>query len=156
MTAGWSRRRMLGAALGLAGAGGLAALGPRATSAAPLSAATGARRGAADAAGSGAALIVVQDGRYAASRRHAAALAPQAARVLEARSDLARQWYGGLRSVAARAPLNFSGLTTWSDFLVMRGCAAECGLRAATHELLRDAGGAGCTLVRWQIGAAPA
>ncbi|MFO1265598.1 MAG: hypothetical protein U1F67_01570, partial [Rubrivivax sp.] len=95
--------------------------------------------------------VVVQDGRYAASRRHAAALAPQSVRVLEAQADLARQWYGGLRAEVARAPLRFAGLTTWADFLVMRGCAAECGLRRATHELVRDVDGTGRTLVRWRI-----
>ncbi|MCC7463256.1 MAG: hypothetical protein IT480_12430 [Gammaproteobacteria bacterium] len=135
MSDAWSRRRLLGAALGLAGTGVIALLAPR---------------GAAHRAS---ALIVVQDGRYAASRGHAARLAPRALRVLEARADLARQWYGGLRSLAARAPLQFAGLTSWSDFLVMRGCAAECGLRAATYELVRDADGAGHTLVRWRIGA---
>ena len=35
---------------------------------------------------------------------------------------------------------------------VTAAAAAECGLRQATHELVRDAAGTGCTLVRWQIG----
>ena len=135
---------MLGATFGLAGAWGIGALAARGDGAAI----------AGVAAATATTLIVVQDGRYAASRRHAEALAPRAARTLEVRSDLARQWYGGLRAVAARTPLSFAGLTTWSDFLVMRGCAAECGLRAATHELVRDVDGTGRTLVRWRIGAA--
>jgi hypothetical protein len=144
MSTAWSRRRMLGATFGLAGAWGIGALAARGDGAAI----------AGVAAATATTLIVVQDGRYAASRRHAEALAPRAARTLEARSDLARQWYGGLRAVAARTPLSFAGLTTWSDFLVMRGCAAECGLRAATHELVRDVDGTGRTLVRWRIGGA--
>jgi hypothetical protein len=143
MSTAWSRRRMLGATFGLAGAWGIGALAARGDGAA-----------IAGVAATTTTLIVVQDGRYAASRRHAEALAPRAARTLEARSDLARQWYGGLRAVAARTPLSFAGLTTWSDFLVMRGCAAECGLREAAHELVRDVDGTGRTLVRWRIGAA--
>ncbi|MCC7410586.1 MAG: hypothetical protein IT495_02980 [Gammaproteobacteria bacterium] len=143
MNGAWDRRRVLRTALGLAGAGAIGALAPRG---AAMRAADVARRGTP-------ALILVQDGRYAASRGYATARAPQALRVLEARADLARQWYGELRALAARTPLQFAGLTSWSDFLVMRGCAAECGLRAATHELVRAAGGTGCTLVRWQIAA---
>lgn len=148
---------MLGATLGLAAASGIGALAPRAAAAGGYDAAAGNAAAPDTRAGDSAApLIVVQDARYAASRQHAAALAPQAARVLETRADLARQWYGGLRAAATRTPLQFAGLTTWSDFVVMRGCAAECGLRTASHELLRDAGGAGCTLVRWRIGGASA
>jgi hypothetical protein len=156
MSGAWSRRRMLGATLGLAAAGGIGALAPRTAAASRYGTATGnaGDTGAhsARAGDSTAPLIVVQDAGYAASRQHAAALAPQATRVLEARADLARQWYGELRAAATRTPLQFAGLTTWSDFVVMRGCAAECGLRTASHELLRDAGGAGRTLVRWRIG----
>jgi hypothetical protein len=147
---------MLGAALGLAGIGTIGVLAPRGAAAAGAGG-PGARAGATRTAGvahrGAPALIVVQDGRYATSRRYAAARAPRALRVLEARADLARQWYGELRPLAARTPLQLAGLTSWSDFLVMRGCAVECGLRAATHELVRDGGGAGRTLVRWWIGA---
>lgn len=147
---------MLGAALGLAGIGTTGVLAPRGAAAAGAGG-PGARAGAMRTAGvahrGAPALIVVQDGRYATSRRYAAARASRALRVLEARADLARQWYGELRSLAARTPLQLAGLTSWSDFLVMRGCAVECGLRAATHELVRDGGGAGRTLVRWWIGA---
>lgn len=127
---------MLGATLGLTGACGIAGLLPRAFAA-----------GAVDPA-----LIVVQDGRYARSRQHADELAPRARQRLDARDDLARLWYAGLRDLAARTPLRLTGLTTWSDYLVMRGCAAEAGLRATSHRMVRDAGGSGCTLVHWQIG----
>jgi hypothetical protein len=150
MSAGWSRRRLLGATLALAGSCGGALLAPRAA----LGTGGGPCRGATPRPPDTATLIAVQDGRYVASRRYAAELAVRAPRTLEARADLARQWYGGLRAAAARGPLRFAGLTTWADFLVMRGCAAECGLRQARHELVRDAGGRGCTLVRWQIGGA--
>jgi hypothetical protein len=134
----WSRRSVLRASLGLAGASWLAGLAPQA-----------------GAAPGSAYLVVVRDGRYAASRRHADALAPRAHRILEARDDLARLWYGGLAAEARRTPLALAGLTTWSDYVVLEGCAAEAGLRAARHELIRDAGGRGGTLVRWQIGGTP-
>lgn len=134
----WSRRSLLRAALGLAGASWLATPAPRAA------ATPGPVR-----------LVVVRDGRYAASRRHAEGLAPQAQRILDARDDLARLWYRGLAAEARRTPLALAGLTTWSDYVVLRGCAAEAGLRAARHALVRDVGGRGCTLVRWQIGGTP-
>lgn len=150
MSGRWNRRQLLGATLGLAAAAGLDTLAPLAPRAA-RTARTAAPASAA-AAGDDALLIVVQDSRHAASLRHAAALAPRAARLLDAREDLARLWYGGLRAHAERAPLALAGMTSWSDFLVLRGCAAECGLRAATHELLRNVDGSGRTLVRWRIG----
>jgi hypothetical protein len=136
VSATWSRRRLLGATLGLAGSCGVAGLAPRVFAA-----------GAVDPG-----LVVVQDGRYARSRQHADELAPRARQRLDTRDDLARLWYAGLRDLAARTPLRLTGLTTWSDYLVMRGCAAEVGLRATTHRMVGNAGGNGCTLVHWRIG----
>jgi hypothetical protein len=139
-----SRRSVLGAMLGIAGGAGLAALAPTVRAPARAAATRSAPR-----------LLIVQDGRYAASRRHADRYARQALRVVDARDDLARLWYGGLAHAATTAPLVIRGLTTWSDYVVLRGCAAESGLRAARAELIRAAGGRGCTLVRWQIGGTP-
>lgn len=160
MSGRWNRRQLLGATFGLAATGSLGALVPGAArGAAPdvtgAPGATGVQAATAAAAvpaGGATTLVVVHDSRHAASLRHAAALAPRAARLLDAREDLARQWYGELRARAERAPLALAGMTSWSDFLVLRGCAAECGLRAATHELVRNVDGSGRTLVRWQIG----
>jgi hypothetical protein len=135
MSAQWSRRRVLGATLGATlGVAGAAWL---------------ARSSAHAAVGR---LVVVQDGRFASSRRHADGLARRAHRTIDAREDLARLWYRELRLEATRTPLAFAGLTTWSDYVVLRGCAAEAGLRESRYELIRGAGGRGCTLVRWQIG----
>jgi len=134
---------MLGATLGIAGAAGLPDLATRATPSSGIAGTT-----------AGARVVVVQDGRFAASRRQADALARHAHLTVDARDDLARLWYRDLAASAARTPLVFTGLTTWSDYLVLKGCAAEAGLRASRHELIRDAGGRGCTLVRWQIGGA--
>jgi hypothetical protein len=134
MSAHWSRRRVLGTTLGVAGASFLAGLGG------------GAARPVVSR------LIVVHDGRFESSRRHAAGLARHAHRTIDAREDLARLWYRELRLEAARTPLAFAGLTIWSDYVVLSGCAAEAGLRESRYELIRDAGGRGCTLVRWQIG----
>jgi hypothetical protein len=141
MSAVWSRRRVLGTTLGAAGAALVAQLMPRPAAAGGDLADTATAR-----------LIVVQDGRYPSSRRHAEALARQAHLIIDAGEDVARLWYRGLAASAARTPLAFAGLTTWSDFVVLRGCAAEAGLRRSRHELVRDTGGNGCTLVRWQIG----
>ncbi len=141
MSRNWSRRRVLGATLGIVGVACLPGRGPRAAAARPDAATLpGAPR-----------LVVVQDGRYAASRRHADELAPRAQLLVDARDDLARLWYRDLAASAARTPLMFAGLTTWSDYLVLKGCAAEAGLRAARHELIRNTDRRGCTLVRWQI-----
>jgi hypothetical protein len=149
MSARWNRRRMLGATLGVAGASWLGGLAPRA--AAGGTAPTGAGSGGAGAPAA-ARLVVVHDGRFESSRRHADRLAWHAHRTIDAREDLARLWYRELRLEAARTPLAFAGLTTWSDYVVLQGCAAEAGLRESRYELVRDAGGRGCTLVRWQIG----
>jgi len=146
MNTDWNRRRVLGATLGIAGAACLPGRAPRAATASDGNVARSAVA---------ARLVVVQDGRYAASRREADELAPHARLTIDARDDLARLWYRGLAASAARTPLVLAGLTTWSDYLVLKGCAAEAGLRASRHELIRNAGGRGCTLVRWQIGGAP-
>jgi hypothetical protein len=144
MSAYWSRRRVLGATLGVAGASCFAGLAPGA-------AASGTHAGGTARLGVDR-LVVVHDGRFESSRRHADGLARHAHRIIDAREDLARLWYRELRLEAARTPLAFAGLTTWSDYVVIRGCAAEAGLRESRHELIRDAGGRGCTLVRWHIG----
>lgn len=135
---------MLGATLGIAGAACLEGLAPRA-------AAGSTRTGGTTRTVAGR-LVVVHDGRFESSRRHADGLARHAHRTIDAREDLARLWYRELRLEAARAPLEFAGLTTWSDYVVLKGCAAEAGLRESRYEMIRDAGGRGCTLVRWQIG----
>jgi hypothetical protein len=139
MSANWNRRHVLGATLGVAGAACLAGLAPRAAAGRTTRPVVGR-------------LVVVHDGGFESSRRHADGLALHAHRTIDAREDLARLWYRELRLEAARAPLEFAGLTTWSDYVVLKGCAAEAGLRESRYELIRDAGGHGCTLVYWYIG----
>ncbi len=70
--------------------------------------------------------LVMFDARYEAARRFAGALAASGSAVVETQIDLARLWYGGVRSSRVdRRRIRIAGLTTWSDFVVIQGCAAE-------------------------------
>jgi hypothetical protein len=60
------------------------------------------------------------------------------AKVIESEHDLARQWYA-LRG-QNNERLRIAGLTTWSDALIMRGCAAEQRLRLLFEGEHRSAG----------------
>ncbi len=70
--------------------------------------------------------LVIYDARYDACRRFAGALAARGSTTAPAHTDVARLWYGPLRARAAGAGI--AGLTTWADFQVIRGCAAEARL----------------------------
>jgi hypothetical protein len=67
---------------------------------------------------------VVVDRRYPELRQFHETLQGSAARVIDA-ADLCRHWYGDNMVEAGMA---IAGLTTWIDFIVMRGCARETGL----------------------------
>jgi hypothetical protein len=80
------------------------------------------------------------DSRHAASRAWADAW-PAAMR-FDAQEDVARLWRGPL---AGRARI--AGLTTWADFQVISGLAAEAR-RKVRHSLVRQSGS---TLVFWDL-----
>ena len=70
--------------------------------------------------------LVMFDARYEAARRFAGALAASGSAVVETQTDVARLWYGVVRSGwVANRRIRMAGLTTWSDFVVIQGCAAE-------------------------------
>ena len=98
--------------------------------------------------------IAVFDGRHEASRIWARKLEQAGVTIFDARRDVARLWYGPLKRVRGRGrrPV-IAGLTTWSDFQVLSGCAAEARL-AARHALAPGAGPGDKqrgTLVSWTI-----
>jgi hypothetical protein len=98
--------------------------------------------------------IAVFDSRHEASRLWARTLEQAGVTVVDARRDVARLWYGPLRRMRGRGgrPL-IAGLTTWADFQVLSGCAAEA--RLAVRREPAQASGPGerrrGTLVSWTI-----
>jgi hypothetical protein len=122
--------------------------------AAPMMLSAGRGSAAAAAAGKARPDIAVFDGRHEASRRWARQLEQTGVTVIDARRDVARLWYGPLKRVRGRGgrPV-IAGLTTWADFQVLSGCAAEARL-AVSHELTQGSGPAERrrgTLVSWTI-----
>lgn len=69
--------------------------------------------------------IAVFDRRYGESVAWAKAMAAEGARLVGAHEDVARLWYGPLKDQRT----SLAGLTTWADFQVIQGCAAEARLR---------------------------
>jgi hypothetical protein len=76
-------------------------------------------------------LVALFDARYSDARKFAAAMERSGAPVLPAHSDVARLWYGALRARAFEGRLQIAGLTTYADFAVMRGSAAEAKMKVA-------------------------
>ena len=130
-----------------------------AAAAAPMLAPVGARAAVACIAGAGAVTpaagaprrIVVYDGRYPVCDRYARASGAPPRDLIDTRDDVARCWYGGLADAARRERVELAGLTTWADFVVLRGCAAEAGLRATDYEILNATRERCGTLVRWRM-----
>lgn len=89
--------------------------------------------------------VVIFDSRYALSRRWAQRQ-PDALR-RDARDDILRIW----RRFAAVTPhLRMSGLTTWADFQVVCGCAAESRLQV-WHRRLEGSVPSAPALVVWSV-----
>jgi hypothetical protein len=113
-----------------------------------------AARGSAASAGRARPDIAVFDSRHEASRLWARNLEQAGVTVFDARRDVARLWYGPLKRVRGRGgrPV-IAGLTTWADFQVMSGCAAEA--RLAVRREPAQASGPGQSrrgaLVSWTI-----
>ena len=87
-------------------------------------------------------IVAIFDSRHPASRRWAQA--QPAMRRLDAQGDVLRIW----RELAPSG-VGLAGLTTWADFLVISGCAAEAR-RRVRHSVLRSRQGRGM-LVSWIV-----
>lgn len=98
-------------------------------------------------------LLAVHDPDYRRSREFAAALQERGARMLALEPDALALWHGTLRSACQATPaVRISGLTTRTDFLVLRDLARSAGLAPlATRDA--DAGGARgrATLIGWVL-----
>jgi hypothetical protein len=47
--------------------------------------------------------------------------------------DLCNRWYTGLRREVLADTRQIAGLTSWMDYIIMHGCAAEIGYRGSFH-----------------------
>jgi hypothetical protein len=76
---------------------------------------------------------VVLDERFAHSAAFAAGFdAPRLHRV-SALDDLCNRWYTRMRRQVLADARAIAGLTSWMDYIVMHGCAAEIGYRGSFH-----------------------
>ena len=100
------------------------------------------------AATGGAPELVVYDGRFAEAEGFGRAAQRRGVQAFDARGDVARLWYGPLKTARRDGQqARISGLTTWADFQVLAGCAAEARIRPVRHRFLPDR-----QLVSWTIG----
>lgn len=100
-------------------------------------------------------LAVVQDPAYVRSREYAALLVERGAQLFTS-DDMLGLWRSELAAFRqhAGAALRLTGLTTWSDFIVLRDCAREVRLKPLSV-LDQDAGRAAtkrATLYAWVLG----
>jgi hypothetical protein len=70
---------------------------------------------------------VVVDARLDDSPVFAAGFAAARVHTVGAVDDLCNYWYTRLRREVLAGGGDIAGLTTWMDYVVMRGCAAEIG-----------------------------
>ena len=97
--------------------------------------------------------IALFDGRFDDARRFGETQRRRGAAAFDIQADLARLWYGPLKTAVAggRRP-RIAGLATWADFVVAKGLARESGLRLTAHALHdRAASGRSGMLVSWVI-----
>jgi hypothetical protein len=102
---------------------------------------------------SGDLLLAVHDPAYRRSREFAAALQDRGARVIALEPDALAAWHGTLRAACAAAPgVRITGLTTHTDFMVLRDLARGVGLTTLA-ERDADAGGlrGRATLIGWVL-----
>jgi len=98
-------------------------------------------------------LLAVHDPAYRRSREFAAALQDRGARVIALEPDALSAWHGTLRAACASSPaVRITGLTTHTDFMVLRDFARGAGLTTLT---VRDADAGGlrgrATLIGWVL-----
>ena len=125
---------------------------------APVVRATGVESIDAAGEGSSAPVLAVHDPAYRRSREFAAALHERGARVIALEPDVLAAWHQFLRAACAQSPAaRITGLTTRSDFMVLKDLARAAGLAPLA---IRDAdagsaaGGAvrrRATLIAWVL-----
>jgi hypothetical protein len=74
---------------------------------------------------------VVVDTRLAHSTAFAGGFLGASIHRVDALNDLCNRWYTRLRRQVLVDGRHIAGLTTWIDYVVMQGCAAEIGYRTA-------------------------
>ena len=72
---------------------------------------------------------VIVDARYSDSRRFAAVLQQQGARIIDTREDLGLLWYGALGAAFRNGPQRIAGLTPHSDLFICDSFGREHGVR---------------------------
>jgi hypothetical protein len=98
---------------------------------------------------------VVVDERLIHSAAFAAGISGSRIHTVSALDDLCNRWYTQLRRQVLAEGGHIAGLTTWIDYVVMRGCAAEIGYVGTFHaEHLVGAGGVQYTSWAQAMGAA--
>ena len=101
-----------GVLAGAAAVAGIATLGPLSRAAAPHPALP---------------RLAITDPRFAESSVFVAGIG-SGVRHVQAGLDICRQWYDFLQPLTQQCRGAVTGLTTWIDFLVLRGCLGEAGL----------------------------
>jgi hypothetical protein len=76
---------------------------------------------------------VVVDERLAHSAAFAASFDTPRRHPVNALDDLCNRWYTRMRREVLADARQIAGLTTWIDYIVMQGCAAEIGYRGSFH-----------------------
>jgi hypothetical protein len=84
----------------------------------------------------------VVDERLTQSAAFAAGIPGSRIHKVSALDDLCNRWYTQLRRQVLADGRQIAGLTSWMDYVVMRGCAAEIGYVRTFHaEHLTDSAG---------------
>jgi hypothetical protein len=84
---------------------------------------------------------VIRDVRYADARRFAEGLGGRSAMLLATVGDPVTLWRAECRLRLRSPAWRLAGMTTYSDFLLLRGCARECGasvIYQAVHDFRRE------------------
>jgi hypothetical protein len=84
---------------------------------------------------------VVVDERLAHSVAFAGGFDGSRIHRVSAMDDLCNRWYTRMRREVLADGTAIAGLTTWMDYVVMRGCAAEIGYRRSRYAEHRAASG---------------
>ena len=82
---------------------------------------------------------VVVDERLTQSAAFAAGISGSRVHKVSALDDLCNRWYTQLRRQVLADARSIAGLTSWMDYVVMRGCAAEIGYVGTFHAEHRSA-----------------
>jgi hypothetical protein len=92
------------------------------------------------------ATVILQGERHAFPRDLAQRLAGGDARVIQLEADPVRQWRGPRSKLLAARGTRLFGITSWPQFLIVRGLAEESGRRVRYQRLDASNG-----TIRWVI-----